>query len=171
MDALTKKRSGTAKKENKQSGRKTKAQSPDNVCSKAQSQQEKNKAEIQKEREEKKKEKIEKKKALDERDLNILTQLSKLNRSIVVMNEHDRDMEEETELARKKHDPDGGETAVEGTELAQAHNVHEVNKKSAMRARDLPEIARPSRRNIEEDDEDDEEYLGTSKALDFLIIL
>ena len=117
------------------------------------------------------KKKIEKKKALDERDLNILAQLSKLNRSIVVMNEHDRDMEEETELARKKHDPNGGETAVEGTELAQAHNVHEVNKKNAMRARDLPEIARPSWRNIEEDDEDDEEYLGTGKALDFLIIL
>ena len=157
MDTLTKKRSGSAKKESKQSGKKKKAKSPVSVSSKAQSQQEKNKA--QKEKEEKKKEKIEKKKALDERDLNILAQLSKLNRSIVVMNEHDRDMEEETELPRKKHGLDGRENEVEGTEGTHAHNVPEVNKKSAMRARDLSEIAGPSWRNIEEDDE----YLGTGK--------
>ena len=88
------------KKKTNSLGRK-KSKSPISVSSKAQSQQEKNKAE--KEREEKKKEKIEKKQVLDERDLNILAQLSKLNQSIVVMNEHDRDMEEETRLARKKH--------------------------------------------------------------------
>lgn len=158
IDALTKKRSGSAIKENKQPRKKNKAKSPVSVSSKAQSQQEKNKAE--KEREEKKKEKIEKKKALDERDLNILAQLSKLNRSIVVVNEHNRDMEEETELARKKHDLDRRENEVEGTEGAHAHKVHEVNKNNAVRTRDLPEIARPSRRKIEEDDEADEEYLG-----------
>ena len=161
MDAMTKKRSGSAKKENKQSGKKKKAKSPVSVSSKAQSQQEKNKAE--KEREEKKKEKIEKKKALDERDLNILAQLSKLNRSIVVVNEHDRDTEEEMELARKKHGLGRRENEGEGTEGTHAHNVREVNKKSAMGARDLPEIAGPSWRNIEENDQDDEEYLGTGK--------
>ena len=162
MDALTKKRSGSAKKENKQSGRKKKAKSPVSVSSEAQSQQEKNKAE--KEREEKKKEKLQKKKALDERDLNILAQMSQLNRSIVVVNEHDRGMEEETEFARKKYDLDRRENETEGTEGAHAHNVHGVNKKNAKRARDLPDIDVPSWRNIEEEeDEDDEEYLGTGK--------
>ena len=161
MDALAKKRSGSAKKENKQSGRKKKAKSPVSVSSKAQSQQEKNKAE--KEREEKKKEKLQKKKALDERDLNILAQMSQLNRSIVVANEHDRGMEEETEFARKKHDLDRRENETEGTEGAHAHNLYGVNKKNAKRARDLPEIDVSSWRNIAEEDEDNEEYLGTGK--------
>lgn len=162
MDAMTKKRSGSAKKENKESGRKKKAKSPVSVSSKAQSQQEKNKAE--KEREEKKKEKMEKKKALDERDLNILGQLSQLNRSIVVMNEHDRDVEEkERELARKKYDLDRREKEVERKEGTHAHNLHEVNEKNIMRTRDLSEITGPSWRIIEEDDEDNEEYLGTRK--------
>ena len=55
---------------------------------------------------------------------------------------------------------------VEGTEGTHAHNVHE-DKKSAMKARDLPEIAGPSWRNIEGNDEDVKEYLGS----DLLIIL
>lgn len=161
MDAMMKKRSGSAKKENKQPGRKKKAKSPVSVSSKAQSQQEKK---AEKEREEKKKEKMEKKKALDERDLNILGQLSQLNRSFVVMNEHGRDVEEkDRELARKKYDFDRREKEVERKEGTHAHNLHEVNEKNVMRTWDLSEITGPSWRIIEENDEDDEEYLGTGR--------
>lgn len=81
---------------------------------------------------------MEKKKALDERDLNILGQLSQLNWSIVVVNEHGRDVEEkERELARKKYDLDRREKEVERKEGTHAHNLHEVNKKNIMRTRDL----------------------------------
>lgn len=161
MDAMMKKRSGSAKKENKQPGRKKKAKSPVSVSSKAQSQQEKK---AEKEREEKKKEKMEKKKALDERDLNILGQLSQLNWSFVVMNEHGRDVEEkDRELARKKYDFDRREKEVERKEGTHAHNLHEVNEKNVMRTWDLSEITGPSWRIIEENDEDDEEYLGTGR--------
>ena len=51
----------------------------------------------------KKKEKVQKKKALDERDFDILGQLSLLNKSVVEIDEQGRDMEEkERELERKK---------------------------------------------------------------------
>lgn len=122
------------------------------------------KKKAEKEREEKKKEKMEKKKALDERDLNILGQLSQLNRSFVVMNEHGRDVEEkDRELARKKYDFDRREKEVERKEGTHAHNLHEVNEKNVMRTWDLSEITGPSWRIIEENDEDDEEYLGTGR--------
>ena len=56
-----------------------------------------------KEKEEKKKEKAEKKKALDERDMNILCQLSQLNKSAIVVDENRRDVEEkEKELERRR---------------------------------------------------------------------
>ena len=67
MDAMTKKRSQSAKKRKQTVWEEKKAKSTVGVSSKAQSQQEKYKAE--KEREEKEKEKMENKKALDERDL------------------------------------------------------------------------------------------------------
>ncbi|XP_068697467.1 DNA ligase 1-like [Montipora foliosa] len=157
MDAMSKKRSGSAKKENKQCGSKKKAKSPARVSSKAISQQEKNEAD--EEREEKKKEKMQKKKALDERDFNVLGQMSQLTRSIVMVNEHDRDVEEkEMELARKKADLERREKEVKRKEGGDADNVLEVNK-NAMRTRDMSEIAGPSWRNVEEDDEDSDEYL------------
>jgi len=107
---------------------------------------------------------MEKKKTLDERDLNILGQLSQLNRSFVVMNEHGRDVEEkDRELARKKYDFDRREKEVERKEGTHAHNLHEVNEKNVMRTWDLSEITGPSWRIIEENDEDDEEYLGTGR--------
>lgn len=166
MDAMTKRRSGSASKENKQSGRKKKVKGPARVSSKAISQQEKNEAD--KEREEKKKEKMQKKKALDERDFNVLGQMSQLNRSIVMVNEHDRDVEEkEMELARKKADLERREKEVKRKERGHAHNVLEVNNKNAMRARDMTEIAGPSWRNVEEDDEDNDEYLGKYRPLIF----
>ena len=90
---------GQPKKKTNSLGAKRKAKSPARVSSKAISQQEKNEAD--KEREEKKKEKMQKKKALDERDFNVLGQMSQLTRSIVMVNEHDRGVEEkEMELAR-----------------------------------------------------------------------
>ena len=55
------------------------------------------------EREEKNKEKLQKKKALDERDFNLLAQLSQLNKSVVIVDELGRDVKEnEKELERKK---------------------------------------------------------------------
>lgn len=157
MDAMTKKRSGSAKKETNSLGAKKKAKSPARVSSKAISQQEKNEAD--KEREEKKKEKMQKKKALDERDFNVLGQMSQLTRSIVMVNEHDRDVEEKAmELARKKADLERREKEVKRKEGGDAHNVLGVNK-NAMRRRDMSEIAGPSWRNTEEDDEDNDEYL------------
>lgn len=68
------------KKKDKQAGEKNKRKGP--AVSKEQTQEDK--LAIEKEKEEKKKEKIQRKKALDERDLNILGQMSQLNRSIVV---------------------------------------------------------------------------------------
>lgn len=51
----------------------------------------------------KKKEKVQKKKALDERDFNILGQLSQLNKSVVVIDEQRREVEEkEKELEKKE---------------------------------------------------------------------
>lgn len=73
---------------------------------------------------------MQKKKALDERDFNVLGQMSQLNRSIVMVNEHDRDVEEkEMELARKKADLERREKEVKRKERGHAHNVLEVNNK------------------------------------------
>lgn len=111
---------------------------------------------------------MQKKKALDERDFNVLGQMSQLNRSIVMVNEHDRDVEEkEMELARKKADLERREKEVKRKERGHAHNVLEVNNKSAMRTRNMTEIAGPSWRNVEEDDEDNDEYLGKYRPLIF----
>ncbi|XP_078375971.1 uncharacterized protein LOC144659419 [Oculina patagonica] len=54
-----------------------------------------------------------KKKALDERDLNILSQLTQLNKSVVVIDEPERDREEkEKELQRKKQELERREKEV-----------------------------------------------------------
>ena len=80
---------------------------------------------------------MQKKKALDERDFNVLGQMSQLNQSIVMVNEHDRDVEEkEMELARKKADLERREKEVKRKEGGDAQNVLEVNNKNAMRTRD-----------------------------------
>ncbi|KAL9952982.1 hypothetical protein ACROYT_G040319 [Oculina patagonica] len=66
-----------------------------------------------KKKEEEKKERVMKKKALDERDLNILSQLTQLNKSVVVIDEPERDREEkEKELQRKKQELERREKEV-----------------------------------------------------------
>lgn len=91
-----KKKSGGKKKENspeetkKQSGGEKKENSA--VKTKGKSKEEKQAA--NEEKEEKKREKLHKKKALDERDFNVLSQLAKLNKTIVVADEQGREIEE-----------------------------------------------------------------------------
>lgn len=55
------------------------------------------------EKEEKKREKLQKKKALDERDFNVLSQLSKLNKAVVVVDEQGRESEEKDKELRRKN--------------------------------------------------------------------
>ena len=100
-----KKKSGGKKKENspeitkKQSGGKTKENSP--VTTKGKSKEENQAA--NEEKEEKKREKLLKKKALDERDFNVLSQLAKLNKAVVVADEQGREIEERDEELKRKN--------------------------------------------------------------------
>lgn len=54
-------------------------------------------------KEEKKREKLQKKKALDERDFNVLSQLSKLNKAVVVVDEQGWEIEEKDEELKRKN--------------------------------------------------------------------
>ena len=119
MDAIAKKTPGGKEKENspavknkEKSRGKKKENSPEvtkkqlggkkehlPVTTKGKSKEEKQAA--NEEKEEKKREKLQKKKALDERDFNILSQLSKLNKAVVVVDEQGREIEEKDELKRK----------------------------------------------------------------------
>ena len=71
------------------------------VTTKGKSKEEKQAA--NEEKEEKKREKLQKKKALDERDFNVLSQLSKLNKAVVVVDEQGRESEEKDKELRRKN--------------------------------------------------------------------
>lgn len=77
-----------------------------------------------------------------------------------MVNEYDRDVEEkEMEFVRKKVDFERREKEVKRKEGGDVDNVFEVNK-NVMRIRDMLEIVGSFWRNVEEDDEDSDEYLG-----------
>lgn len=158
MNAMAKRRGGSSKKENKQTGGKKKAKSPTKqVCVSSKVRSEKEKQETAKEKEEsRKKEKMQKKKALDERDLNLLGQLSQLNQSVIVVNEHDREAEER-ELKRKKCDLDRTEKELERRE---GHVHNEANRKNEIREEDSSELVVLPFRIEEVEDEDCEEDSG-----------
>ena len=87
------------------------------VTTKGKSKEEKQAA--NEEKEEKKREKLQKKKALDERDFNVLCQLSKLNKAVVVVDEQGRESEEKDKELRRKN-----------MELSRREEVHR-NKKGS----------------------------------------
>ena len=90
-------------KEQKQPGAKEKEEEKKEKAPKPKGKTKEQKEADAKKKEEERKENLLKKKALDERDLNILSQLTQLNKSVVVIDEHDRDLEDkEKELQRKK---------------------------------------------------------------------
>lgn len=100
-----------------------------------------------KKKEEEKKEKVMKKKALDERDLNILTQLTQLNKSVVVIDEPERDREEkEKELQRKKQELERREKEVLRKEKRKNDDLLFAKLKSM-----------PAGQSVMEDDEDVDE--------------
>ena len=137
MDAMAKRRGGS-KSPTKQ------------VCVSSKVRSEKEKQETAKEKESRKKEKMQKKKALDERDLNLLGQLSQLNQSVIVVNERDREAEER-ELERKKCD----------LERREGHVPNEPNRKNEIiREEDPSEFALLPLRIEEVGDEDCEEDSG-----------
>lgn len=70
------------------------------VTTKGKSKEEKQAANEEKE---KKREKLQKKKALDERDFNVLSQLSKLNKAVVVVDEQGRESEKKDKELRRKN--------------------------------------------------------------------
>lgn len=77
------------------------------------------------------KEKLLKKKALDERDLNILSQLTQLNKSVVVIDEHERDLEDkEKELQRKKLELERREKEVSKKEKRKSDDLLFANLES-----------------------------------------
>lgn len=150
-------RSAHKEKANKQPGGKKKEKSPAAPKDKT---KEKNLV-ADREKEEKKKEKLQKKKALDERDLNILGQLTQLNKSVLVIDEHGREVEEkEKELERKKLEIVRREKEVQRKE--EVANKENHQNKGEGRKRDVLMdklrclVASPSNRNHDtEDDEDD----------------
>ena len=122
MDTIAKKQPDGKRKENspavknkKKSSGKKKENSPEvtkkqprgkkkehlSVTTKGKSKEEKQAA--NEEKEGKKREKLQKKKALDERDFNVLSQLSKLNKAVVVVDEQGRESEEKDKELRRKN--------------------------------------------------------------------
>ena len=107
--------------------------------------------------EEKKKEKVQKKKALDERDFNILGQLSLLNKSVVVIDEQGRDMEEkEKELERKKEELEQREREVQRKE-GEGNKENCLNSNEVIFSNLERIVAGPFR---DESDEDEEKRNG-----------
>lgn len=83
--------------------RKKETSEKENDQKKQKAQKKKEKEISEKQKEEKKLEKAQKKKALDERDYNLLDQLSQLNKSVLVFSEHEQEIEEkEKELERRR---------------------------------------------------------------------
>lgn len=175
--AVKSKKTGGKKKENspeatkKQPGEKKKENPP--VKATGKSKEEKQAA--NEEKEEKKREKLQKKKALDERDFNVLSQLSQLNKAVVVVDEEGREIEEkEEELKRKDMELNRREKEVQRKEKA-SNKENRQNISSCRRTEDddlvfdhlKSHLSSPSNRN---DDTDEEEY-GSKLRLSVLLLV
>ena len=149
MESTSKKKSCTVA--NKGKGKASKEPAAETGKSKSKEKQ----AEEKKIQEEKKKEKVQKKKALDERDFNILGQLSLLNKSVVVIDEQGRDMEEkEKDLERKKEELEQREREVQRKE-GNRNKENEVVFSNLERI-----VAGPFRDESYEDDENEMDDFG-----------
>ena len=114
-----------------------------------------------KEKEEKKMEKNPKKKALDERDLNVLGQMSQLNRSIVIVDKLRRDTEgKEKELERRGVNLREGRRNIQRKErVVQEPNLQERREQEEVFQEMRRMVQGPSRGGEEEEeDKDDKEY-------------
>ena len=130
------------------------------VTTKGKSKEEKQAA--NEEKEEKKREKLQKKKALDERDFNVLSQLSKLNKAVVVVDEQGRESEEkDKELRRKNMELSRREEVHRNKKGSNKENGQNISPCKRTEDDDLvfdylkSLLSDPSNRNDDADEEDD----------------
>ena len=130
------------------------------VTAKGKSKEEKEAA--NEEKEEEKREKLQKKKALDERDFNVLSQLSKLNKAVVVDEQGRESEEKDKELRRKNMELSRREKEVhrnkKGSNKENGQNISPCKRTEdddLVFDHSKSLLSDPSNRNDDADEEDD----------------
>lgn len=162
--AVKKKKSSGKKKENSPEVTKKQPRGKKkehlSVTTKGKSKEEKQAA--NEEKEEKKREKLQKKKALDERDFNVLSQLSKLNKAVVVDEQGRESEEKDKELRRKNMELSRREEEVhrnkKGSNKENGQNISPCKRTEdddLVFDHSKSLLSDPSNRNDDADEEDD----------------